>query len=372
MKHWYLLINIIILPHITYGQRGYFATDSTASINIKLIDGGDLMNSKFCRVKEGDKIIKYTPYKVKEYGFKNGQIYISKEIQISDSSAKVFLERLYNGKTTLYYYKNKGTKSYYIEKDSTLFTEIHRQDENDSNYNAQLLELTKDCPNVSEATKYVSYNKLSMTKFVERYNNCVLKPFPHFRYGININYILTKFIATSNSKEELNTFDFKYSGGFGFGFFIDKPILVSDFSLYIEFNYAKHKHSYYNKIENKDLDFITKISSFELPISIRYTYPHQKNRPFINLGGIISYHFINESNFYETTINENVVQINDVFDSPLIEESHFGYSFGCGIEYMLNSRNSVFFEIRKNNLFNISGSGMIQSSNLYFITGINF
>lgn len=100
MKYLYILFLIVFFPILAFGQNEYFSTDSITSTGIKLIDGGDLINSKLCQVKKGDKIIEYTPYEVKEFGFKDGRVYVSKEIQVSDSTIKVFLERLYEGKTT--------------------------------------------------------------------------------------------------------------------------------------------------------------------------------------------------------------------------------------------------------------------------------
>ena len=69
-------------------------------------------------MKEGITILKYTPYEVNEFGFKNGRIYISKYIY-PDSIQKVFLERFKKGKATLHYYRNKGGKIFFLEKETT-------------------------------------------------------------------------------------------------------------------------------------------------------------------------------------------------------------------------------------------------------------
>ena len=171
---------------LSFGQTEYFSTDSTASHGVELIDGGELINSQFCRVKKGEKTIEYTPYEVEEFGFKNGRVYISKEIQIADSSKRVFMERLHNGNTTLYYYRGKGIKTFFIQKDSTLFIEIPKQDTAKEDYSNQLSNLTNDCPSVLDASKLVRYNKKSLSKFIARYNKCELKPFPSFKYGLTV------------------------------------------------------------------------------------------------------------------------------------------------------------------------------------------
>lgn len=239
MRYLIIIFLISLLPILSFGQSDYFSTDSTSSLGIKLIDGGDLINSQFCQVKKGDKTIQYTPYEVKEYGFKDGRVYISKEIQIADSSKRVFLERLKKGNTTLYYYRGKGLKTFFIQKDSTLFVEIPEQD-TEEDYSTQLLNLTKDCSNVSDACKLVSYNKKSLSKLISRYNQCELKPFPHFKYGFLIGYEFLRLIPSSEQNYNLKYFDYKYDGGFTIGIFLDNPILVSDISLHVELLLSKH------------------------------------------------------------------------------------------------------------------------------------
>ena len=76
--------------------------------------------------------------------------------------------------------------------------------------------------------------------------------------------------------------------------------------------------------------------------------------------------------FYETTITENIIEINDIEESALIDDIQPGYCIGGGIECRLNFRNSLFFEIRYNNQFSITNLNSIKISEFKFITGINF
>jgi hypothetical protein len=45
----YLIFIFLFLPILTFGQNAYIATDSLKSVGVKLIDGGDLINSKLCQ-----------------------------------------------------------------------------------------------------------------------------------------------------------------------------------------------------------------------------------------------------------------------------------------------------------------------------------
>jgi opacity protein-like surface antigen len=372
MKKLWSFIIFLNLLHLTIsGQKDYFSTDSTISIGIKLVDGGNALNSRFCQVKERNNIIQYSPYEVKEFGFKDGRVYLSKEIQLSDSTEKVFLERLYKGRASLYYLKNKGIRTFFVERDSSFFVEISKINKDNFNYQKQLLDFTLDCSNVKDAINFVNYNKKSLSRIIKRYNNCELKPFPHFRYGLIVGYEIAKLIPVSdNSNEDINYFDFSYDGGFLSGLFIDWPISVSYFSLHTEFYYSRHGYSYNKFVDNKDLDFVVNISSLKLPVLIRYTYPSNKFRPFINAGGIVTFNTRNENLLYKTTIQNNTIEINDTQNTSFIGKYQSGYSVGAGIEYSLNPQRSLFIEVRYNNL--LDNVRIFNESVINLMTGINF
>lgn len=373
MKYLYILFLIAFFPILTFGQKGYFSTNTTITTGIKLIDGGALMNSKLCQVKKGDKIIEYTPYEVKEFGFDDGRVYVSREIQTSDSIKKVFLERLCEGKTTLYYYKEKGRKSFFIEKNGSLFFELQKRNRDNRTYNEQLSDITNDCSNVTSAVNFVNYNKKSIIKLVSRYNECVLKPFPHFRYGLTFGYEFTKLVTPSdNPSEDIKYFDFNYDGGYMVGLFIDNPILVSDFSLHTEIYFSKHGFSYNKLIDNKDLDFVANLSTLKVPLLFRYAYPSNKIRPFVNIGLVGSFNIQNKTQLYQTAISKNKIEIDDVKLSSPIDNIQLGYCMGGGMEYTLKSRNSLSFEIRYTNQYGIVNPETLRISGFNLVTGITF
>jgi hypothetical protein len=367
-----LVILIMAIPNmLMLGQSDYYATDSLMSVGIKLVDGGDKENSRTCQVEKKDMIVRYSPYEVKEFGYKDGRVYLSKQVQLQGTVKKVFLERLYKGKATLYYYRGKDIKTFFIENDTTLFLEIPRYNKDEINYRKQLMDLTSDCPNISDATKLVTYNKKSLTKLISRYNNCELKPFPHFKYGVTTGYEFAKLIPSSqNESEYINYFNFKYDGGLTLGLFIDNPIWTSDFSLHAEFYYSKHGYSYNERVDIKDIDFIVNISTLKLPVLIRYIYLSDKFRPFINVGGVVAYNIKNENLLYETTISNNIIEINGFSEPSLISSSQAGWSVGFGYECKLNLKNSLFFELRYNKLY--TNNNALNQSVITILTGINF
>ncbi len=385
----YILIYLCLPPNIISGQSAYYSTDSMTKSGIELVEGRAVINSRFCRVMKGDSIIQYSPYEIEEYGFKNGKVYISKEIQISDSTQRVFLERLDIGKMTLYYYKGRGIRTFFLEKDTSFFMEIPKRNSNNIKYNQQLLKVINDSPNTTDAVRLVSYTKKSLSTLVAKYNNHELRPFPHFRFGLNIGYELNKLkppkeknyetnsnlphmIPVDGTQEHLDMFDYKYNGGFTIGLFVDHPIYVSDFSLHTELNYSRHEFYYYKQIDNGYAHFIANISSLNVPILLRYTYPAMKIRPYINLGGVLAYHIKNENSIYEESLSGNIIDINTIEESSLIEKKQFGLSAGCGIEYILNYKYSLFFELRYNRQCGLADSESLNISLFNFMTGIYF
>lgn len=377
MKNLYcFLLFFIFLPGNLYGQKDYYSTDSTLSVGIKLVRNTDVKNSMLCQVIKGEEIIDYTPYDIKEYGFNNGRVYVSNEIQLSDKEKKVFLERLQQGETKLYYYRANGLKLFFIEKDSLNLVEIPRRNSEKISYNDLLLDITEDCENLREASKYVAYRKRSLTKYIKRYNNCELKPFPHVRFGFTVGYELLKIKPPkTNIIKELNNFNFKYDGNFSLGLFLDLPILVSDISAHFETNYSRHGFSYSSTEGLIDNDLACNFSSLSIPFMIKYAYPSNDIRPYFGLGFSYMRLITENSLFFSADKSEEIIFIdrvqNESTDYDAIDNNQIGALIGGGIEYKISSGNSLFFEIRYSYLKPISNSSSLSSSVINFNLAIN-
>lgn len=383
MKHLTTFILIILFPLFSFGQDDYFVIDNVINI-MNVLDNGDLINGRICQVKTGREIIEYTPYEVSEYGFKNGQVYVSKEIQLADSAKRVFLERLHNGETNLYFYRGKTLKTFYIEKDSTLFVELPEKSSAKEHYSKSLLNLTRDCQNVTDASKLVAYNKRSLTKFIARYNACELKPFPHFKYGIVVGFGFYKLVPsyktheqspylTINRDSEFDYFDYEYDSKFSVGVFIDNPILASDFSIHTELLFSKYKNSYSYTSATKKINLKVDLTTLTVPVLLRYTFPVNNFRPYLNLGPSYSYHLKNESVLHKSFLmDDNPNEFKNTTKESVIPSHEIGYAIGGGFEFDLDYRRAIFFEVRYENQFGISGDFSSSNSMVKFLTGISF
>lgn len=374
MKKIFFLFFVCLITVTAQGQNSYYATDSTLHSGIKVIDGGGRLNSQFCRVKLQDSIVEFTPDQIKEYKIKNGSVYLSKLIPTSNGLRKVFLERLEKGKTTLYFYRGKKKKTYFVEKDSLPLMELPKYADSTGIYfHVPLKKIIDDTPGFNDAIMYAAYTRNSLTKIFKEYNAGEMKPLPHLKFGLTAGYELMKLHPLSSFADQyVEKSSFKYDGGFTVGFFVDNPILLSDLSLHAELFYSKHGYSISQSRENKDIDFVANISTVKLPILIRYTYPSHEIRPFINAGGIVAYHFKNEYAIYQALLNNDQVEISNVIKEPFLQKESIGLSIGGGMEYKLDYKRSLFFELRFNRFLSKADSNSMNSSNLSLTTGINF
>jgi len=348
--------------------------DTVSVIGIQLKDEGELVNAQFCQIVKGEKIIKYTPYEIREYGFKDGRVYISYDVIVNETKKKVFLEQVVKGNISLYYYKGKTRKIFFIEKrKGELVKLIKRIGENGINdFHDQLRVVTNNYDLAADATYLVKYNKKSLTKFIEGFNKEDLQLYPFFRYGVLVGYSGSKlFVPSYMSKERMSRFNFIYESSFTFGMFIDKP-LISYFSLHMELYYNQFRYSYYSGKDDIDTDFLGNTSSLSMPILLRYTFPNKKIRPFLNIGGSIKYNLKNESILYEAMINQSIIEIEDVSKEKYISNLQLGFSLGGGLEYKIGRKNSLFFDIRYSYLFGLSKNKTLEISEVNFTTGINF
>jgi outer membrane protein W len=368
------LLLLSILPVQGYGQKNsYFAGKDFKSVNVKIIDLGDKSNSRLCTVKKGKTEVRLSPYEIEEYGFNDGRVYVSKNVNVRDSVQRVFLLRVYKGNRNVYYLREKHGKTYFIEEDSSKLVAIpkHSGEESKSDYHDQLLTLTHDCPNVQDAAKVAGYHRRSMKKLFERYESCELKPFPMLRYGFMAGYGLSCMVSGPHEDVNIQELDFSYEGNFTAGLFLDAPIMMSDFSLHLEASYNKIAFSYHDYSTNKDLDLIASISSLKLPVLIRYSYPSNKLRPYVNAGPCATYTVKNDSKLYMATHVGDQVEIADVTEPYLFSDYRLGYALGIGCEYKVSYRRFLFLDMRYDRLYGFKEKNSMGMSEFFITAGIN-
>lgn len=372
-----ILVNTLIIVlfsfNSTFSQKGYFADDTLRTIGVNIIDGGNILNSKICRVKIRDTIVSFTPYEIIEYGISKEKIYQAKDVFINDSNKRVFLEILVKGDATLYYYQDENYETFFFGKDSVTLIEIPRKKDNDKSYYKSVLrDITSDCSGVNDAINLVKYRREPVSLLINRFNDCGDKPFPFFKFGIFGGYEFSKLAKSSLINPTLlEHFDYHSDGFFTVGLFADFPVMPTNFSLHIELYHSSHKFSETGTVGNEVYDLTANQNAVKMPVLLRYSLNKRKTIPFINAGGIAGFNYRAENAIYITNSKNNKITIDKLENISVISQFQYGFSAGMGIEQKINYKNALFFELRLNKLFGQS-KNTLANNELLLITGINF
>jgi hypothetical protein len=360
---------------IVFGKQsyGFYYRGDTLNIGVNLDEYSDKNNCQFCCERVGDRVIKWTPYQVSQYGSEYGRIWFSRDIQMGDTLKKFFLERLHAGKVKLFYYKASGIESFYLERDNGILIPLPEKNDQGSSYREQLEVFTSDCPELNESIQYVSYTKNAMKVLFDRYDYCEVKPFPHRRFGFMVGTALTKMIPYDRYLvPDIRNADFRYEEGFTIGLFLDQPLFRTDFSLHTELNFSRVGFLLQMSQDSYDLDFLANIASFEIPLLLRYTCSFTGFRPYVEGGGTVTWNSLNDNEYSQTLYEGNRVEMSDVMTGDLIDSNYLGFSLGGGFEFPLKGRNSLFVECRWDQFQALIHHRTVDFSVFKLRTGINF
>ncbi len=348
IKIWLIILILLQLAQSSYSQQNnYIASDSVLVSGANLVHGLPAENAQFIVVKKKGQETRYTPDQLTGYGFKGGPVYRSRNITIAGETKRVFLEVIGAGKITLYYYTEKGLTRFFLEKDSTLFVEIPDSDE----FRTRIIENTGDFEWKASQVELARYNKKSLTKLISYYNNGINHPLPYPRFGLTAGYSMMSLTVPDDlSVGQRESLSFTPSSSVQLGIFADLPVAMSNFSLNTGVNLSKHGFSANSVDAESDVDVVVNITSANVPLLIRYTVPTRVWRPFVNAGGICSFHLKYERDIYTSEFSQDDIIISEVVHQPPSGSVSPGYSVGAGLQYNLNYRNIASLEMRYSHL----------------------
>lgn len=355
-------------------QKTYLKSPGTITVNEVILDNGPIKNAVICQVKKGGNIYEYSPDELIEYKLKDGRVYCSREIEINENRKQVFLERMTNGKNLLYYYREEGCSTHFIEAEGNGLMELPKEATPENpGYREILRSITSDQPAFANMVDVVPYNKSYIGDFISRYESNVVTPFPHLRYGFVAGPALVKFRAHNEMFiDYFEMMDFRYQGGLAFGVFIDNPINHSDFSLHSELLYTALRYDHVQEVDIAGIDFSVRQSSLKLPVLIRYAFPwNRRVRPYLNVGGSVEMALQNEDFLVITAISAPAY---DHMYTGNLYKTMYGFSAGGGLEIRLSVRNSLFFEVRSSLMTGLFSpvAKSLKTSEIHFLSGINF
>ena len=370
MKRMFAVLPLIFLTLISYGQRGYFIKDSVRSVGVIVLDGGAVKNAMRCQIKDKNQVMTFSPDEVKEYGFQNGNVYVSKTIRIDEKEKKVFLERFSEGKLNFYFFRDRHGRRFFIEKDSGNLVEVLRKNADNQNFRYFLRQYTEDCKNTSDALKVAAFNKLSLTKFAELYNGCSTKPLPFIRLGLIAGLQITQLQKSQVNGDLLTTPEYPKEYSFNLGVFADIPIMLTYWSFHPELYFQTINCSSTFSIKNTEYTTTINATSLNFPFLIRYTLPTNTIRPYANIGGLFLYNIQNDNETDSKTRNPDGSVTQKVSTTIVYSTQQIGYAIGCGVQFSLDYRKAIFIELRYNQLKSITQE-TYSGKSIQGIIGVN-
>jgi opacity protein-like surface antigen len=392
MQKTLLVVFLISLSSSLKSQEAYIIKDGTVVAGINVLDGGEIKNGIMIQTGNSKNPVTYLPEEVEEYGFKDGRKYFSRTVKTGDNEKRLFLERLSEGKLTLYYLRDAQGQTIFAEKENgNLELMLSVKDKNSNDFRSKFMEYMPGCSNVSEALAIFKFNKRSVIKLTEQYNNCEKKPFPSATFGVSAGMILGKPGTGSSAymqvrdKATLYTIDsdgFLNLKSFSGAVSADFPILLSSFSIFTALDFSFNKYVYHsrdavtnpfvpNSITITINDANLSVASVTVPVLARYKFYTGKLIPYMNGGPVFSYNLITQTVMINQTIVNNVLTTKKLGNPEFNCGAQTGFSAGAGLQLKLHLKKSISLDVRYNYLIGIEKKSMGFKS-LQISTGYNF
>jgi hypothetical protein len=362
---------------ICKGQQDYFYSDTTYHVGSELIDGGQAKNSMFCQVRVGYKGVKtYTPFEVSEYGFKGGRVYLSRDVVVKNSLKRVFLERLVQGKMTLYFYRGDEGRYFYLETDSGKLLPLGKEKsaEGHPQYRETLREKTSDCRPAQASTDLIIFRQGSLTKLVEAYNKCETREIPYWKFGFTFGYVNTTLkVPDGVTLSFLQGSSIESDGSMTAGIFFENPLGKSGLSVHYELQYARNNYSYYRYLTNQYY-MVINTSCINIPVLLRYTLGGAGSRihPYVNAGMQAAITMQKDSEVMEDEMDGRVVVAETFYKSELMGNQYLGYVAGAGLSVKIHHRMNFYTEVRYTGSYAFSQPTCLDKRELFLLTGISF
>lgn len=322
---------LVVLVCNCFGQikfeKGYFITSDQQKINclIKNSDWANTPQTFTYKISENSPYLNANIDSVVEFGFKDGLRFIKREVDFINSSdypsfnrpisnqdftkKKLFLSVLIEGKASLLGYTD-GVKHFYLSMNNTspqllvynkYSTEDHKIKENNQ-YKNQLFESLK-CDSISLTDfKDLNYNSKSITKLIEKYNQCENSDYQIYSEKIKRNKIelIPKINFNTTSFKTSEPFDVHYDFGSkqnisaGLELEMPLPFNKNKFSGSLEAMFVKYNKvsDYVRNNQNVEIDY----NAVQIRSGIKY-YTYLSNSSKIQLGIYYLYSIPNHSNY---------------------------------------------------------------------------
>ena len=404
-KKYSLLLIGILTFQLTYSQENYipgYVIKNNADTIFGFVDYRNWeINPDRIKFKTNieNNPVSYTPMDINEFKVRD-EIYVSGIVNAEVTPTQtdklefnphvkikvetIFLQTLFQGKKSLFFYKNSvGRENFYIKQDTGFVLLLYKRYLTDregkyyptenKTYLGQLTFYLNDCSTIKSKLENTSYNKKSLIKLFQYYYGCSQSDIVfqkeiekvHTEIGILAGVSLTSLEFRSSTTPYLAHAEYNSSVNPSAGLFFDFviPRYQGKWSIYNELLISSYKvKGSYEEHVNENIYSITTTeigySYLNINSLVRFKYPICKGFIFLNVG--ISNGFsINETNYKKkesiSYSSNNVVEELALDDTRKYEQS---YILGTGIKY-----NRFSMEIRYE-----KGNGMSEYISLNSLT----
>ena len=298
------------------------------------------------RVRMADgKLREFLPHEIS--GYREGRIsYYSRTVEVNGEARQVLLPRMYEVDSVFIYrfiQDNDKPKLYVqIGKDAPLIPFV--DEENPARINPQLSAFLKSFPVSEESlvSKYLYAVKPTIGSFEKRHR--VVRTGNHnyitrFRWGI--------LAGASLSKADVELFDYTNKmTGFG-GLFAEIPV-YEDLSIRPEVAFMPYAYSSHQVINGGEKNGVYNRKDITGTFLFRYTLRSLSGKwlPFAQVGPEVNFALDKSMESASRMIDNEGFTILEKLEHPQEKGATFGLSAGVGVEYVLNTRHSLFFDVR--------------------------
>jgi hypothetical protein len=367
-----------------------------------LIDNRDSKSqSNYCYFRK-DKLsesIIYAPKDISGFRFNDGKFFISKEIPYEDSTRKIFLEFLVEGKVNVFHYQDE-LSHFFLEKDGQIYelknTTVIKYIHDvkyfiDTKEYIQLLNLLMKDADMKQQIDHSILESKSLIKLAKNYHDrvctgekCIIyekkiKP-ARVNFGIHVGESINKF----NFGDNLFT-DYSFSNYVGcrvelnnIANYVENLSLQVDLTLqnfstynlkstddyYSTISYNGKIYSIYNGLfddNTKELNVDLKAVVLKLPVVITYTFSQGNIRPFLGLGISNTFVIAQNKDFVYSTFSHEY--------QKSIPTYSLGFIGRIGCKYVLKNNHAFYSDLDIDYSQNLTRSQFLRlQNNLYSLT----
>lgn len=186
MNKYVSIVLILLNIQVAYAQKnhlnGWVLTTKKDTIQGRINYVSNQLNTKKCEFISNDSIkITYTPSELIEYEVFGRGKFVSKEINLNDSTRLVFLEYLIKGTMNLFLFTEESINYYFVEKSGILYQLSNAEKEYINEYGTKYLKNSKEyigvlnflmnnSPDIQQQIMRTPYTTKHLTKLIEDYH----------------------------------------------------------------------------------------------------------------------------------------------------------------------------------------------------------